>query len=94
MRTALVRARKSHWPELAVARTKFHLAQILGNLGKDQTEATKLKDQARAVLNRTLCEDPLDGVTEEDELALFDHLQPVFDDRFMGRSLFKYYVKE
>jgi hypothetical protein len=34
--------------------------------------------------------DPLNGVAEEDEIALFDHLQPVFGGRFTGTSLLKY----
>lgn len=94
MRTALShsqeRASKSFWPEAAVARTEFHLSQVLAQKGAQITEAKMLKTKARSVLSRLLPFDPLDGVPEEDEGALFDHLQPVFGGRFAGNSLLKY----
>jgi hypothetical protein len=94
MRTALARAQeragKNFWPEAAVARTQFHLYQILTERGNSGAEATWLATEARAVLSRLLPFDPLDGVKEEDEGALFDHLQPVFGGRFTGLTLIKY----
>jgi hypothetical protein len=94
MRTALLKAQeradKSFWPEAAVARTEFHLSSALRNNGKDGVEPDTLVSKARLVLSRLLPFDPLNGVTEEDELALFDHLQPVFGGRFTGISLLKY----
>ncbi|KUJ15483.1 uncharacterized protein LY89DRAFT_783619 [Mollisia scopiformis] len=94
MRTALSRAQeradKGFWPDAAVARTDFHLSKILIQNGKDGVEAEALATKARSVLSRLLPFDPLDGVAEEDELALFDHLQPVFGGRFVGTSLLKY----
>ena len=42
------------------------------------------------MLSRLLPFDPLNGVKEEDEGALFDHLQPVFGGRFTGLTLIKY----
>lgn len=94
MRTALSRAQeradKGFWPDAAVARTEFHLSKILIQNGKDGVEAEALATKARSVLSRLLPFDPLDGVAEEDELALFDHLQPVFGGRFVGTSLLKY----
>lgn len=94
MRTALTkfqeRADKSFWPEAAVARTEFHLAQILRQSSRDSTEAEALTTQARSVLSRLLPFDPLNGIPDEDEIALFDHLQPVFGGRFVGLSLLKY----
>jgi hypothetical protein len=94
MRTALMKAKervdKRVWPEAAVARTEFHLSQIIKQRGKDTAEAEGLKTKARSVLSKLLPYDPLDGVSEEDEIALFDHLQPVFGGRFTGLSLLKY----
>ena len=94
MRTALARAQerggKNFWPEAAVARTQFHLYRILTEKGNSSAEATWLATEARAVLSRLLPFDPLDGVKEEDEEALFDHLQPVFGGRFTGLTLLKY----
>ena len=94
MRTALARAQeragKNFWPEAAVARTQFHLHQILTERGSPSAEAMRLATEARAVLSRLLPFDPLDGVKEEDEGALFDHLQPVFGGRFTGVSLLNY----
>jgi hypothetical protein len=94
MRTALTkakeRAEKGFWPDAAVARTEFHLAQIIRQRGKDSAEADGLITKARSVLSRLLPYDPLEGVSVEDELALFDHLQPVFGGRFTGTSLLKY----
>lgn len=87
---SLERLRKGSWPEAAVARTEFHLSQILMQQGKDLDEAQQLASQARTVLAKLLPLHPLDGVEAGDELALFDHLQPVFDGRFTGRTLLKY----
>lgn len=87
---SLERLRPGTWPEAAVARTQFHLSQILTAQGKDLSEAHQLASCARTVLARLLTLDPLDGVAADDELALFDHLQPVFDGRFTGRELLKY----
>jgi hypothetical protein len=94
LRTALMKAKeradKGFWPEAAVARTEFHLSQIIRGRGNDSAEAEGLVTKARSVLSRLLPYDPLDGVAAEDELALFDHLQPVFGGRFTGVSLLKY----
>jgi hypothetical protein len=94
MRTALARAQerggKNFWPDAAVARTQFHLHQILTEKGKPTAETEALAAQARAVLSRLLPFDPLNGVKEGDEGALFDHLQPVFGARFTGLTLIKY----
>jgi len=94
MRTALVKAKertdKGFWPEAAVARTEFHLSQVLKKKGNDSAEAEGLVTKARSVLSRLLPYDPLEGVAEEDEIGLFDHLQPIFGGRFTGLSLLKY----
>jgi hypothetical protein len=94
MRTALAKAQeragKGFWPDAAVARTEFHLSQILRKNDKDSAEADGLAAKARSVLSRLLPFDPLNGVAEADEIALFDHLQPVFGGRFTGTSLLKY----
>jgi hypothetical protein len=94
MRTALARVQerggKNFWPEAAVARTKFHLYQILTERGTPTAETESLAVEARAVLSRLLPFDPLNGVKDEDEGALFDHLQPVFGGRFTGLTLIKY----
>lgn len=87
---SLERLRTGTWPEAAVARTEFHLSQILNQQDKDPEEAHQLASRARTVSTRLLPLHPLDGVEAEDELALFDHLQPVFDGRFTGRGLLKY----
>ena len=90
----LERSRPGSWPEAAVARTEFHLSQILIEQGKELEEAETLATRARAALSRLLPSvDPLVGVKEEDELALFDHMQPVFDGRFTGQKLLKYISK-
>lgn len=93
-RTALAqaseRAGKGFWPEVAVARTEFHLSQVLRDNGKETPETERLDTQARSTLSRFLPYDPLNGVTEEDAIALFDHLQPVFGGRFTGTCLLSY----
>ena len=98
MTTALNRAEeragKVFWSEAAVARTQFHLYQIWKQNGRSKGEMEKLATQARKVLSRLLPFDPLNGVTEEDELALFDHLQPVFGGRFTGTCLLKYVAQQ
>jgi hypothetical protein len=94
MRTALTRAqerpKKGFWPEAAVARTEFHLAQVLKKSGKDGGEAEGLVQNARSVLSRLLPWDPIEGVQDRDELVLYDHLQPVFGGRFTGTCYLKY----
>ncbi len=54
--------------------------------------ADTLLKSARTVLEKLLPLDPLEGVSEDHEIALFDHLQPVFDGRFAGRELLQYVV--
>jgi hypothetical protein len=87
---SLERLRTGLWSEAAVARTEFHLSQILTQQGKDLDKAQQLATRARTVLVKLLPLDQLDGVAAEEELALFDHLQPVFDGRFTGTALLKY----
>lgn len=88
---SLEKSRPCSWPEEAVARTQFHLSQILTERGKEyEAEAQQLASQARKILERPIPLDPLTGVDAKDELALFDYIQPVFDGRFTGRSLLPY----
>lgn len=118
---SLERLRPGTWPEAAVARTEFHLSQILLEQDKDLDKAHQLASRARSALKKLLPLSPLDELKEvkaeedeeveegkrgeneekevmevegraggEEELAWFDHLQPVFDGRFTGRALLKY----
>ncbi|KAL8941508.1 MAG: hypothetical protein Q9216_002190 [Gyalolechia sp. 2 TL-2023] len=91
---ALEESRKGSWPEAANARAEFHLSQILKEQGKEPVEAQQLESQARIVLARLLPSNPLEEVEPDDELAFFDHLQPVFDGRFAGKTLLKYVSKK
>ena len=98
MRQALSKASerggKNFWPDPAVARTKYHLSQVLKEKAPDMinSEADDLAREAKDVLSKMLPYDPepIVGVKEEDTGALFDHLQPVFGGRFTGLSLLKY----
>ncbi|KAK2732801.1 hypothetical protein CKAH01_08622 [Colletotrichum kahawae] len=83
---------KSVWPDAAVARSKFHLSLILTarNGGRPPEEAQTLARESKDVLSRLLVYDDIQGVTEEDTGALFDHLQPVFGGRWTGTRLLKY----
>ena len=89
MRDALTleHSRRDQYPEAAVARTEFHLSQILRRRGKDLEEAEQLLSTARQVLDRLPPLNPLEGVPREHEIALFDHIQPIFDGRFTGTLL-------
>ncbi|CAK7219343.1 hypothetical protein SCUCBS95973_003790 [Sporothrix curviconia] len=103
------RGGKNFWPEAAVARTKYHLSMIMlerlqagdgpeeseEGTHRRQEEARKLAIEAKDVLSRMLPydPDPITGVREEDTLALFDHLQPVFGGRFTGTKLLGYVSK-
>lgn len=78
-------------PQIAVARVEFHLSQVLRRQGKISQEVEELETRARSVLHKLLPLSPLDGVLEEHELVLFDHLQPLFSGaRFTGRQLLHY----
>lgn len=83
---------KSIWPDAAVARTKYHLAQVLMAKGDREqlAEAEQLAKDGKDILSRLLVYDPINGVAEEDTGALFDHLQPVFGGRWTGLTLLKY----
>ncbi len=62
---------------------------------KREAEARKLAIEAKDVLSQMLPydPDPITGVREEDTLALFDHLQPVFGGRFTSTKLLAYVSK-
>jgi len=97
MRSALEKASerggRNFWPDAAVARTKYHLSQVLTEKeGKLTNEAEQLATEAKDVLSKLLPYDPdsIIGVKEEDTGALFDHLQPVFGGRFTGLRLLDY----
>ena len=101
------RGGKHFWPEAAVARTKYHLSMVMTELAEEghrehlqeqdmrAEEARRLAIEAKDVLSRMLPYDPepITGVREEDTLALFDHLQPVFGGRFTGTKLLGYVSK-
>ena len=97
MRSALQKSEerggRNFWPDAAVARTKYHLSQILGQKqgdGFDASESERLAKEGKDILSKLLVYDPLNGVAEGDAAALFDHLQPVFGGRFTGLVLLKY----
>ncbi|CAK7243705.1 MAG: hypothetical protein STHCBS139747_005231 [Sporothrix thermara] len=103
------RGGRNFWPEAAVTRTKYHLSMVMTERikagdapegsGEDaeqrQAEARKMAIEAKDVLSRLLPydPDPITGVREEDTLALFDHLQPVFGGRFTSTKLLGYVSK-
>jgi hypothetical protein len=88
------RGGNAFWPEASVARTKYHLSQVLRDKpgGGEREEADLLAAEAKDTLSRLLPYDLgcIASVKEEDTMALFDHLQPVFGARFTGLSLLKY----
>jgi hypothetical protein len=84
--------RRDLYPEAAVARTEFHLSLILKQKKKNPDWADNLLRSARSTLEKLLPLNPLDGVPPEHELALFDHIQPIFDGRFTGTMLLQYVV--
>lgn len=86
----LENSRRDLYPEAAIARTEFHLSQILKQKRKNPDWAEKLLANARSTLAKLLPLNPLEGVPEEHELALFDHIQPIFDGRFTGTLLLQY----
>lgn len=89
-------SREGSCPEAAIARTKYHLSQILNQQGKNPEEAKELQRSSLASKEKLelLMESQdlkrLENVKHEHELALFDHLQPVLDGRFTGRYLLRY----
>ena len=88
----LENTRRDLYPEAAVARTEFHLSQILKQKRKNPDWADNLLRSARSTLEKLLPLNPLQGVAPEHELALFDHIQPIFDGRFTGTMLLQYVV--
>jgi hypothetical protein len=88
-------SREGYCPEAVLARVKFHLSNLLQDQKKSPEEAEQLSESSRRTL-RALMEtqslDALKDVKDNDELAIFDHLQPVFDGRFIGRDILRYLV--
>lgn len=82
--------RNSNFPEAALARTQFHLSQVLSKQNKNLVESQSLAGIAREFLTREHPLKRLEGVPEEHELVLFDYLQPVLDGRFTSPWLLKY----
>ena len=90
---SLATSRDDACPEAAIARTRFHLSDILQRQEKCATEAKELEKaalQTLRTLSESLCLEALKNVDEEHRLALFDHLQPVFDGRFAGIHILEY----
>lgn len=92
MRTALDLAnmKKATYSDAAIARTQFHLSEIITQQRKNSREARELGQTARSILERPHPLNNLNRVLQEHELALFDHLQPVFDGRFTGMWILEY----
>jgi hypothetical protein len=82
--------RNSSFPEAAISRTHFHLSQVLSKQNKNLEEAAALAETAREFLKRDHPLKKLEGVPEEHQLVLFDHVQPVFDGRFTSPWLLQY----
>ena len=88
-RECLIHHQTAGWCEEGVARAKFHLAAVVRKRGKSEQEASRLEQEARAVLTRLL---PLDKPAwlygETNEAILFDHLRSYLA-RFTGIRLLK-----
>ncbi len=84
------KTRQGSCPAAALARTQFHLSQILTSQGKRPQEAEELAQLARKALEQTQPLDALRNVAAGREVELFDHLQPVFDGRFTGLWILRY----
>jgi methyl coenzyme M reductase gamma subunit len=63
---------------------------VLSKQDKDIDESTALAEAAREFLKQDHPLKKLEGVPEDHELVLFDHIQPVFDGRFTSPWLLKY----
>ena len=96
LQKSVQRGIKGSWPEPAIARCQYHLAQVLmkKSEGEKTAEVSALLTDSKTVLSKLLAHDPLKGVRDEDTLALFDHLQPLFGGRFTGTQLLKYYTQD
>ncbi|TAQ89092.1 hypothetical protein B7494_g2563 [Chlorociboria aeruginascens] len=97
-RRTLERAERTRWPEEPLCRAQFHLAQVIrlqppGDEGaKRMKEAADLETKAKEVLNRLLKYDLPDFLKRvDDDLVLFDHLQPCFRGRWTGMRLLHYF---
>lgn len=90
---ALEGSRAGSCPEATVGRTQLHLAKILQQQNKNLEEAEKLAKISRKTLQLLIKAQSLEAlkdVKDEHELALFDHLQHVFEGRFLGKHILAY----
>ena len=91
MKRALDQRRAANWSAEAVARTQYHLAQILIRQNKELEKAQQLLGDAESVLKLLL---PLDfpGSLKDvtDQSILYDHLLTVCAARFTGKGLLQH----
>ena len=83
-------AKNLKWSKEALARAQFHLATLYNEQGVEEDEAKSLKGEARKVLEkcRDYAAECVRGV--EDEMMIFDDLQPTFQGRYTGRTLLRH----
>jgi len=94
-RESLKDSKAANWCEEGVARSRYHLANIMTKRGKPEKDADRLRTQAQGVLYALLQfeERPAWLVGETDEVILFDHLRS-YRARFTGTGLLKRFQKE
>ncbi|KAF4828998.1 Transcription activator GutR [Colletotrichum tropicale] len=83
-------ALNSQWSTVALARAEFHLALLYEKQGTDELEAQALRSKARQVLeqNREFAAECVKD--SDDELMIFDDLQPTLLGRYTGTALLKH----
>jgi hypothetical protein len=90
IRLCLTRAEKAHWPEEPLCRAQFHLAKIIQMKDPASSEAAQLESRAQKILLRLIQHDKPDYLKDvDDDMILFNHLQPVFRGRFTGTKILR-----
>ncbi|KAI8158984.1 hypothetical protein K4K49_004321 [Colletotrichum sp. SAR 10_70] len=82
-------AMNSRWSTEGLARAELHLAMLYDKLGIEEEQSRTLKEKARKVLeqNKGFAEECVQD--SEDELMIFDDLQPTLLGRYTGTTLLK-----
>ncbi|OTB08363.1 hypothetical protein M426DRAFT_7683 [Hypoxylon sp. CI-4A] len=78
---------RKRWPECALGRARMHLSRLLKETFADPKIIEPHENFGKAILDkyRNACE--LFTPRTDDDMILYDSLQPVFDGRFTGRDL-------
>ena len=92
IRESIERARsagRGKWPECSLGRAFLHLSRILAERSASEEEIKKYKDPGEEILAKYRHISQQFTPQTDDDLVLYDSLQPSFNGRYTGRHLIR-----